>query len=377
MYISADACLFPSYHKRDLTVSLQSYQTVDNMAACFFKHFRPYNVVFLIESCFQFNQHGNLFAIFGSLCERRNYRGMTADTIQSLLDCKYAWILRRLTDKIHNRIKTHIWMMQEYIAFTNHFKNIFVILELRNRCRCIFRALVLIKSVQTVNFHQHSQIQRSRNIINVCIFDLEFFFQNVQQTFIHLFFCFKTNHLAPLAFLELFLNFYQKIFCLILINRKICISHDSVRMCADHIIAQEKFADVSFNNLFEKNYRSLTFLYRRDLDDSRKDGRHLNSCKFQFFCMLFIVFLCNQCTDIQCLITDQRKWSGRIHCHRCQYRINVIFKITVYKFCLFIIQIFVFCHQMKADLFQCRKHRTVERTVLHTYQLMGLCADFL
>ena len=266
--------------------------------------------------------------------------------------------------------------MEEYIPFPDHLKDIFVILKLRNRCWCIFGAFVLVKPLQPIDFHKHSQIQGTTDLVNIVVFDLEFFFQNFQKTFIHFFFCFQADHFSPLPFFQLFLDFYQKIFCLIFVNTQICISHNSVRMCTDNIITQEKFANIPFNNLLQKNHCTLFFSGSRNFHDSWQYGRNLNCCKFQFFCMFLVIFLCNKSTDVQCLITDQGEWSGRIHCHRCQHRIYIILKIAVHKLCLFFRQFLMFCHQMKSCFFQHRKYRSVESIILYTHQFMSLCTDF-
>ena len=347
------------------------------MASCLFQHFGPDNIILFVKSCFQFHQNRNLFAIFRRLRQRCNDRRMSTNSIQSLFDCKYTRIFCCLPYKIHNRIKAHIWMMQKYISFSDHLENIFIILKFRNRSRCIFRTLVFIKALHSVNLHQHSQIQRTRNIINVCILNLKLFFKNTQKTFIHLFFRFQANHFTPLTLFQLFLDLNQQIFCFILVNRQICISHNSVWMRTDYIITQKQLTNIVLNDLFQKDHGSLTVLFRRDLYDSRQHRRYLDCCKFQFFGMLFVTFLGDQRTDIQCLVADQWEWSGRIHCHRCQHRIYVIFKIAIHEFCLFHCQVFMFCYKMKAHFFQCRKYRTVKRAVLHTYKLMCLAADFL
>ena len=375
MHIAADAGFFSSDNQSDLAVCLKSYQAVDNMAACFFQHLRPDNVVLLIKSGLKLYQNRNLLAILCCLCKCRNDRRMSTDTVKRLLDRQDSRILCCLTHKINNRIKTHIWMMKEYIALTDHLKNILVILKLWYRSRRIFRALVLVKAVQSIYLHQHGKIQRSVDTVNIRIPDLKFHLKDIKKTLIHLFFCFQTNDLSPLTFLKLFLDLYQKILCLILIDRKVCITHDTVRMCTYNVIAQEKLSDVAFNDLLQKNQGTVSLLHRRDLHDSRKHRRNLNRRKFQFLCMLLIVFLRDQRTNIQCLIADQWKWSGRIHRHRCQNRIYIILKIPVNEFLLFLIQIFMLRDKMESCLFECRKNRTVKGIVLYLHQFMCLSAD--
>ena len=128
-------------------------------------------------------------------------------------------------------------MMQEYITFPDYLENILVILKCRHCCRFVFRFLELLVSVNTINLHQHGQIQRSVDKKDIISMNLKLHFQNIQKPRIHLIFHFQADHLSPLAFFQLFLNLNQKILCLILVNRKIRITHDPVRMGTDHIIA--------------------------------------------------------------------------------------------------------------------------------------------
>ena len=127
--------------------------------------------------------------------------------------------------------------MQEHITLPDHLENIFVILKCRHCCRFVFRFLELVVSVNTINLHQHGQIQRSVDKKDIISMNLKLHFQNIQESRIHLIFHFQADHLSPLALFQLFLDLNQKILCFILVNRKIRITHDPVRMGTDHIIA--------------------------------------------------------------------------------------------------------------------------------------------
>ena len=227
------------------------------MASCLFQHFGPNNIILFVKSCFQFHQNRNLFAIFRRLRQRCNDRRMSTNSIQSLFDCKYTRIFCCLPYKIYNRIKAHIWMMQKYISFSDHLENIFIILKFRYRSRLITWCFILIKTFCSVNLHQHGQIQRSIDGKNICVFDIKFHLQNIQQTFIHLIFHFQTDHLAPLAFLQLLLDLHQQVLCLILVNSQIRITHDPVRMGTYHIITEKQFINISLYDLLQKDHRGV------------------------------------------------------------------------------------------------------------------------
>ncbi|CDA05912.1 unknown [Blautia sp. CAG:257] len=310
MNITADSCLLSSYYKGDFTVSFQTYQAIDYVTAGLFQHFCPYNIIFLIKPGLQLHQNSNLLAVFRRLRQSRNDRRISADTIKRLLDGKDSRIFCSLPYKVHHRIKAHVRMMQENIAFTDHFKNIFVGLELRNRCRYILAGFIFFKAFQPIDLHKHSKIQRSRYAENILVSDIKLCFQDLKKTLIHFFFCFQTDNLSPLTFLQLFLDFHQKILRLVLINRKICVSHDPVRMGAYHIIAEKQLADISLNNLFQKDHSSDSLFTGRDLDHSWQYRGNLNCSKFQNLFPFLFVLLGDQRSDIQRFVPDQRKRPG-------------------------------------------------------------------
>ena len=55
--------------------------------------------------------------------------------------------------------------------------------------------------IRAIYFHKHGKIQRSVYLKNICLFDVKFRFQNLQQAFIHLILYFQTDNLTPLTFL--------------------------------------------------------------------------------------------------------------------------------------------------------------------------------
>ena len=298
MHISANACFFSTHHKCNLAVGFQPYQAINNMAACFFKHFCPYNIILFIKPCLQLHKYRYLLAIFCCLRKGCDNRGIAADTVQSLLDSQYIRILCSLAYKINYRIKAHVWMMKENISFTDHLENIFVVLEGWYRSRHMLFRLVLLIAFHTVNFHQHGKIQRTVNIKNILILDLKLCFQDIQQSFICFFFYFHANHFAPLTFLQLFLDLNQQILCSILINGQVCITHDPVRMCTYHVIPQEQLTDIFLDHFFQKDHCCVVFFNGWDLDHSRKHGGNLHSSKYSGFFSFFLVPFGNQCANI-------------------------------------------------------------------------------
>jgi len=69
MYITADAILLSSDYKSDLTVCLQSHQSVNHMAPCFLQHLGPDNIILLVKTRLQLYQYRHLLSILCSLCQ--------------------------------------------------------------------------------------------------------------------------------------------------------------------------------------------------------------------------------------------------------------------------------------------------------------------
>ena len=156
MHITADSRILTAHYQGNLAVGLQANQTVNNMAACFFQHFCPHNVVLLIKTGLQFHQNRNLLAVLCCLCKSRNNRGIAADTVQSLLDGQNIRILGSLAHEIYNRVKAHVWVMKEHISFPDHLENILAgICKCRNYSRGIFRLFILVETILSVHLHQH------------------------------------------------------------------------------------------------------------------------------------------------------------------------------------------------------------------------------
>ena len=265
--------------------------------------------------------------------------------------------------------------MQENIAFPDHLEDIFVSLETGHRGGRIFFRLVLVEPVQSVHLHEHGQIQRTLDAEDILVLDSEFRLEDLQKTFIHLLFRFQTDHLAPLAFFQLLLDLHQKVFRLVLVNGEVRVSHNTVGMGADHVVAEKKLADIPLDDLLQKDYGPGAVFLRRDLDHSRQHGGNLHGGELQDFFSFFPVFLGDKGADIQRLVPDKRERSGRIHGHRRKNRIYVIFKIPVHKFFLFIGKLLMLGNHMEAGFLKSGQERTVIGAVLLPYQFMSLGAD--
>ncbi len=199
--ITADAVFVPADHKRDLAVGLKANQAVDHVAAGLLELAGPMDVVLLVETGFELDQHHDLLALTGGLGQAAYDRRLSADAVQRLLDRQDVGIAGGLLHQLDHRIKRLEGMMQVDIPLANGIEKVQIILKLERRGRIgqidQFGALVVI--VQLV---EACQVERPVDRIDVFFADAQQADQLVLQVRVHVLFHFKTDHLSPLAHLE-------------------------------------------------------------------------------------------------------------------------------------------------------------------------------
>ena len=66
MNITSDGALLSADHQQSLAVHLESGHSVDDMRAGLLQRPRPGDVVSLVKTSLEFNQHGHLLSVFSS-----------------------------------------------------------------------------------------------------------------------------------------------------------------------------------------------------------------------------------------------------------------------------------------------------------------------
>ncbi len=126
--------------------------------------------------------------------------------------------------------------MQQDISFSYLCKNILARHDPGYRLGGIGAETKLVMPFNVIHLHEKGQIQRAGDAIDRLLHNVKLVFQNSHQPRIDLLIYLQANDLAPLPFLQLFLNLREQILCLILVDGQICIPHDPVRTGTDHVI---------------------------------------------------------------------------------------------------------------------------------------------
>ena len=289
MHVTADAVVFTADDQSDLAVCLESCQTIDDVAARMLKLTRPDNVIFLVETGFEFDQDCNLLAVFSRLCQGSDDGRIAAHTVESLFDGQDLGVTCGLGNKVDDRLEGLVGVMHENIALADLFENITSGRQTRDLLRLGIAGFPQpLESVQTIQLHQESQIKRSIDLEDLFICHFEFLLQEVEEPGIHAVCHLQTDGIAPLSLFELLLDFFEKIGCVVLIDRQVRISGDTVRIGAHDIVIKEEAVKMMADDLLKEDHTALVRFGQ--FQDAGKHGRYLYSRVLEFFLAALCAF---------------------------------------------------------------------------------------
>ena len=384
MHVADDALLLSADHQRDLAVSLQPHQSVDDMTSGLLQLLGPDDVVLLVKPRLQLHQHRHLLAVLSGSGQRGDNRRIAADPVQCLLDGQHLLILRSLLDEIHHRIESLVRMMEENISLLDLREDILSRRDSGIALGHIGLLAQILAACQAVHLHKEGKVDGTVDSVDIHLLNLEVFFQDLQKAFVYLVLDLQTDDLSPLALGQLFLDLLEKIRCLILVKGEVGVSHNTVGIGADHIVVQEEFIQILLDDLLQKQEGVALILLRRDRHQTGQARRNLDRGKLQLILLALslqqpgaVILSADQSGDIQRLVADQRKRPGRIHSHRRQYRIYLLGKIAVHINALLLIQILVSSDQTDSLFLHNRQKGAIKHGILLIHQFSGTLVNCL
>ena len=379
------------------------------MAACTLEHARPDNIVFFIETGFEFNQYGDLLAVFSSPCQSCDDGRIAAHPVQGLLDRQDIGIRGSLRHKVDDRLEGLIGVVHEDIAAADLLEDIAACGQTRNLLRFGIAVLTKpFKSVQSIELHQECQIQRALDGEYFFLCDREFLLQKREEPGIYTALHFQADGVAALSLFELLFDLLEQIRCFIFVNGQVCISRHAVGVGTDNIVIQKQISKVFPDDLLQENHAAGRRL--RQLQYAGKNCRHLDcgelelflflrfpGCRFCIFTGCFIVFpflaclfglaqitgdtlagslyTCQKSADIQTLIANKGEGTGIVHCHRCQDREHLALEIVFDKSDLIRSQILVVFHDIQAIFPQAGQKLVIVGPVLLLHETVRVRQD--
>ena len=96
MRVALELAFFATNHEAKLSVDLEAGKTVHNVDTVAFHLFGPVNVLFFVETSFQFDDSGHLFAAAACFKQSLGNGRVAAAAVKRLLNCDNIRIQRGL-----------------------------------------------------------------------------------------------------------------------------------------------------------------------------------------------------------------------------------------------------------------------------------------
>src|SRR5207237_10858866 len=101
-------------------VRFQADDSINNMCPGLLKAACPQNVIFLVETRFQLDEHRYLFPTLGRFDQSTHNRRIGSDAIESRFYRKDIWILSGRSKEFQHGHERFIRMMQQNVLMPNH-----------------------------------------------------------------------------------------------------------------------------------------------------------------------------------------------------------------------------------------------------------------
>ena len=161
----------------DLGVSLQTLDAVENLDTGLFQRLRAFDVAGFVESCFEFDDDGDVFPVFSGSCQGCQNWAVSTGSVECLFDCQYVGIFGSFLKEAYDRVEAVVRVVEQHVLACDRLKDTFGRVNHR-RCqrRPVFVAVAFSRT-GVGNLEEVRQVERSRDLINVSSGDAEALFQ--------------------------------------------------------------------------------------------------------------------------------------------------------------------------------------------------------
>jgi len=174
--------MFTANDEGDFAVNLQTDQAIDHMDAFAFQLPGPFDIAFFVEAGFQFQKHGDLFAVFNGFEKSRDDGGIAAHSVERHFDGQDVRIDGGLFQKIHDREKRLKRMMQQAVFTANDREDVLVGIRCEMGRRPGFERFVAeFRAVEAGQLTKPGEIKGAIHPENVAWVDFEIFDENFED----------------------------------------------------------------------------------------------------------------------------------------------------------------------------------------------------
>ena len=316
MGIAPDPLALAADDQHGLCMGLESGHTINNIHSRFAHHAGPLDIRGLVETSLQFNHSRDLLPVPRRRDQCLHNRGIRAGAVERLLDRQHMRILRRLRQKIHDRLEAVIRMVQQDVALPNVEKQVRLGIQRNHRAR----REALVAKVWTVQlkrqWHETREVERTINAEYIFLLKVENLKQPAQHMLGTILFDLEPHGRTALDFAKLLFNRVQQIAGLFLIHIKVAITSHTEKVRPLHLHPTEERLHMSLDDVSQKNIVVAIHL-RRKWHQPRKDARRLHDGDVRAQVIAFQLH-----NHIQALVQELRERMRGIHRQRSQNRIN-------------------------------------------------------
>ena len=319
VHVALHAVGFLPDHQTELGVRLELGKPVDHVDAVRLQPPRPEDVVALVESRLELDQHRHLFAGLGRGDEQRNQRRIGANTVERHLDRDDVRILHRGAKESLDRPEGLERMMNEDVLVADPVEDRFRILVGAPQAS---RREGRVLQLGPVNAGQLRPVAEAQSIVRSehhIVGDLEVLDEDVQDTSGNVGFDVQQRDGAAAELLEAAVDALEQIVGLVFLDLEVGVADDPEEVRTLDLRAGEELVDVGADHVLEKHERVSARRGQRfrNGDEPRQrvgdlDARELGPAAVAY-----------HDREILAQVRDEREWMARIERQRREHRADL------------------------------------------------------
>ena len=249
MHIALDPSLLLTDDQGHLAVDLKAGDTVNDVAAGFFKLACPFDIVGLVETGLDLDQCGDLLAVDSRFLQGVDNSRSLVRPIQGHLDRQDVRITRGGLNQVDGGIERLIGHMDHHVVFLDPFKNM-IVLNLPRDKAFISQPRQIDMSEQ---FKQESQIEIALDLGHLILIEMQPLAQHRTQLSAAARLSLQINRLGEGPFLHLVIDGLEDIGRQLLVAFDLTIPDNAKQGILRDPITLEKVRQVCSQNIFDKD----------------------------------------------------------------------------------------------------------------------------
>ena len=274
MEIMAQAVFIAADDHEHFAVGFEADQSVDDVDAGFFELAGPDDVVGFVEARAQFDEDGDLLALFGGGDEGVDDGGIAAGAIEGHLDGEHGRVGGGVFQELDHAGEALVGVVEEDVAGADDSKIIAAGRQDMGDDGDVGLVAQGCEGIDRGQRREVKEIERAVGDINVLFFQLE----NIEQSALHVgraaMLDFEADGVAARTFAQFVLNGAQEIFRFLLVDIEIAVAGDAEAIDLLDFEARKEIVDVILDQGLDEDVVPLVGLGVGDAHQPRQDARN-------------------------------------------------------------------------------------------------------